>query len=190
MSGGKVSTSDVTEQREATKSLTPLAYLLPLRLTVGWDWLDAGLRKLMLAPAKVNPSSSSFVLNKFVSFLPHAGPFTFLLKYFLENPSVGGTFLVTYAVAEVIVGVFLITGLLSRLAGFGSVVMAAALMPAYWLGSTCEDEWQIGILLVASSVVLMLMASGRKFGLDSYLFVKFGDRPISSLPVLRWIKFW
>lgn len=182
--------SSLAEERQAVKGQAPLAYLLPLRLTVGWDWLDAGLRKLVLAPAKVNPASASFVLNKFVSFLPHAGPFTLLLKYFLENPSIGGTFLVTYAVAEVIVGVFLITGFLSRLAGFGGLVMAAALMPAYWLGSTCEDEWQIGILLVASGAVLALMASGRKFGLDSYLYARFGDRPVSSLPVLRWIKFW
>lgn len=175
---------------DVQKKLTPQAYLLPMRLVVGWDWLDAGLRKLVLAPAKVNPTSPSFVLNKFVAFLPHAGVFAPLLKYFLENPATGGAFLVTYAVVELLVGGFLMLGFMTRLAGFGGAVMAAALAPAFWLGSTCEDEWQIGILLVAAGAVLALTSSGRTFGLDSLLYRKFGDRPLSRLPLLRLIKLW
>jgi thiosulfate dehydrogenase [quinone] large subunit len=175
---------------EVQTKLTPQAYLLPVRLVVGWDWLDAGLRKLVLAPDKVDPSSSSFVLNKFVSFLPHAGVFAPLLKYFLENPGTGGTFLLVYSVAELLVGGLLVLGLMTRLAGFGGAVMAAALAPAFWLGSTCEDEWQIGILLVAAGAVLALTSSGRTFGLDSLLYRRFGDRPISRLPGLRLLKFW
>jgi thiosulfate dehydrogenase [quinone] large subunit len=168
----------------------PTAYLLPLRISVGWMWLDGGLRKLVLAPAKVDPASSSFVLGKFVTFLPHAGPFTQFLKYMLENPSIGSPFLIAYSVLELLVGSFLILGFLTRLAGFGGAVMAASLTPAFWLGSTCEDEWQIGSLLVAGGVVLMLTAAGRKYGVDSYLYRRLGDRGIANLPLLRQIKLW
>ncbi|PSN95841.1 quinol oxidase [Candidatus Marsarchaeota G2 archaeon ECH_B_2] len=176
--------------KDSLGSYVPAAYMLPLRIGVGWMWLDGGLRKLVLAPQKVNPASASFVLGKFVTFLPHSGPFEGFLKFMLENPSLGSPFLIVYSVLELVVGTLLIIGLFTRLAGFGGALMAASLAPAFWLGSTCEDEWQIGSLLVAGGVVLMLSAAGRRYGLDSYLYRRFGDRGVLNTKLLRHIKLW
>ncbi|MEM0120371.1 MAG: TQO small subunit DoxD [Thermoprotei archaeon] len=176
--------------KESARAYVPAAYLLPLRVGVGWMWLDGGLRKLVLAPQKVNPASASFVLGKFVTFIPHSGPFEGFLKYMLENPAIGSPFLIAYSILELLVGTLLIIGLLTRLAGFGGSLMAASLAPAFWLGSTCEDEWQIGSLLVAGGVVLMLSAAGRRYGLDSYLYRKYGDRGLANVWLLKYIKLW
>ena len=165
--------------------------LFPIRFAVAWMWLDGGLRKAVLAPQKLNPNSPSFVLNKVVTFLPHAGIFKPELISFLENPSLGATFLAIFSWFEIIVGLFLLIGFLTRLMSFIAAAMAVSLAPAAWLGSTCEDEWQIFSLLLAGAVTLMLAGAGRYWGVDYFLYKKFGDRGISkTLPILKWIKLW
>ncbi len=170
---------------------TRMEYLWPLRFAAGWMFLDGGLRKAVLKPEKLNPLSASFVGGKLVNFLPHAGPFKPFLLMTLENRVLDVTFLTAFSYLEIVVGLFLILGVLTRLAAFGALLMSAGFAPAYWLGSTCEDEWQIGALLVAGSLVLMLTASGRTWGFDSLLYRRFGDRALSRrLPLLKWIKLW
>ncbi|AWR99063.1 thiosulfate:quinone oxidoreductase large subunit [Metallosphaera hakonensis] len=180
----------------AEKQLNPgnstrMEYLFPIRFAVGWMFLDGGLRKAVLKPAKLDPSSSSFVGGKLVNFLPHAGPFKPFLLMTLENKALDVTFLTLFSYVEIIAGLFLILGLLTRLSAFAALLMSVGFAPAYWLGSTCEDEWQIGSLLTAGSVVLMLTATGRTMGLDALLYRKFGDRALSrKVPILNLIKLW
>jgi len=123
-----------------------------------------------------------------VNFLPHTGPFKPLLLMTLENRTLDATFLTVFSYVELLVGIMIVIGLLTRLASLGALAMSVGFAPAYWLGSTCEDEWQIGALLTAGSVVLMLTAAGRVWGLDHFLYKKFGDRPIANVPILKWIK--
>jgi len=165
--------------------------LFPIRFAVGWMWLDGGLRKALLKPTKLDPNSPSFVLNKVVTFLPHAGVFRPELISFLENPSLGATFLTIFSWFEILVGLFLIIGFLTRLWAFIGSAMAVSLAPAAWLGSTCEDKWQIFSLLLAGGVTLMLAGAGRYWGVDYFLYKKFGDRGIfQNVPILKWIKLW
>ncbi|MCH1771123.1 MULTISPECIES: thiosulfate:quinone oxidoreductase large subunit [Metallosphaera] len=170
---------------------TRMEYLFPIRFAVGWMFLDGGLRKAVLKPAKLDPNSSSFVGGKLVNFLPHAGPFKPFLLMTLENRTLDVTFLTVFSYIEIIAGLFLVIGFLTRLSALAALFMSVGFAPAYWLGSTCEDEWQIGALLTAGSVVLMLTATGRVFGVDSVLYKKFGDRPLSKrIPILNMIKLW
>ncbi|BCU66976.1 quinol oxidase [Sulfolobales archaeon HS-7] len=177
-------------QKNVQANTTRMEYLFPVRFAVGWMFLDGGLRKAVLAPVKLNPNSPSFAGGKLVNFLPHAGPFQGFLLTILENRGLDIAFITTFSYLEIIVGLLLVLGLLTRLSAFGAALMAAGFAPAYWLGSTCEDEWQIGALLVAGAITLMLTASGRTFGLDKFLYEKFGDRGIANVPILKWIKLW
>ncbi len=68
--------------------------------------------------------------------------------------------------------------------------MALSLAPAAWLGSTCEDEWQILSLLLAGAVSIMIAGAGRKYGVDEILYKKYGDRPIINAPLLKYIRLW
>ena len=163
-----------------------MAYTFRCRL----DVFRRGLRKAVLKPEKLDPNSSSFVGGKLVNFLPHAGPFKPFLLMTLENRTLDVTFLTVFSYVELLVGIMIVIGLLTRLAALGALAMSVGFAPAYWLGSTCEDEWQIGALLTAGSVVLMLTAAGRLWGLDHFLYKKFGDRPIANVPILKWIKLW
>ena len=180
----------MSEQKVDQGKMTRMEYLFPVRFAVGWMFFDGGIRKAVLKPEKLDPNSSSFVGGKLVTFLPHAGPFKPFLLMTLENHAMLVTFLTVFSYIEVLAGLFLIIGFLTRLAALGSAAMAVGMAPAYWLGSTCEDEWQIGALLTAGAVTLMLTASGRVWGLDYFLYKKFGDRPIANVPILRWIKLW
>ncbi len=181
--------SGKTQNKDDLENVKTISYL-PLRFAVGWMWLDGGLRKAVLKPAKLDPSSSSFVLNKVVTFLPHAGLFKGPLLSFLQDPSLGATFLTIFSAFEIIVGVALIFGILSRLFGFIAGGMALSLAPAAWLGSTCEDEWQILALLLAGAVSIMIAGAGRKYGVDEILYRKYGDRPIINAPLLKYIRLW
>jgi len=108
----------------------------------------------------------------------------------LENHTFDVTFLTLFSYIEIIAGLFLVIGFLTRLAAFGTGAMAIGMAPAYWLGSTCEDEWRIGALLTAGAIVVMLTGAGRVWGLDYFLYKKFGDRGIANVPILKWIKLW
>ncbi|AKA75135.1 DoxX family membrane protein [Saccharolobus solfataricus] len=177
--------------KQVVDNLTRKEYLFPIRFAVGWMFFDGGIRKAILKPAKLDPNSSSFVGGKLVNFLPHAGPFKDFLLMTLENRTFDVTFLTIFSYVEILVGLFLIIGFLTRLSAFGAAVMAIGMAPAYWLGSTCEDEWQIGSLLTAGAIVLMLTAAGRVWGVDYYLYKKFGDWSLSKkIPLLNLIKFW
>ncbi|MEM3347985.1 MAG: thiosulfate:quinone oxidoreductase large subunit [Metallosphaera sp.] len=181
----------MAEKQLNSGNSTRMEYLFPIRFAVGWMFLDGGLRKAVLKPAKLDPNSSSFVGGKLVNFLPHSGPFKSLLLMTLENRSLDVSFLTAFSYIEIIAGLLLVLGLLTRLAALGSLFMSVGFAPAYWLGSTCEDEWQIGALLTAGSIVLMLTASGRVMGLDKFLYERLGDRPISKkVPILNMIKLW
>jgi thiosulfate dehydrogenase [quinone] large subunit len=174
-----------------TKIVTPTLYTWILRFVVGWDYFDGGLRKIVLAPDKLAVGTPTFVLNKLVSFLPHAGFFKSFLLYALANPSFSVPFIITFSALEMIIGILLIVGFITRLAAFGGALMAVGFQPAFWLGATCEDEWQIGILLFAASLTILLVGAGRTMGLDYFLYKRFGDRGISKkIPILKWIKLW
>src|SRR5690606_9142314 len=71
-----------------------------------------------------------------------------------------------------IVGLFIILGLFTRLMSIGVFFLAMGiLLGSGWLGTTCLDEWQIGVLGVASGFVLFLTGSGA-YSLDNYLMNK------------------
>lgn len=65
----------------------------------------------------------------------------------------------------------LMLGLFTRLMSIGVFALAMGiLLAAGWLGTTCLDEWQIGILGLASGFTLFFTGSSG-YGLD-YVFIK------------------
>lgn len=80
--------------------------------------------------------------------------------------------MVAFTLIEGIVGLFLIFGFATRLASIGTIFLALGiLLGSGWLGTTCLDEWQIGILGIASGIVLFFSGSG-KWSLDNFLIQK------------------
>jgi len=141
---------------------------LALRLVIGWTYFSAFYRRTILAD-KLDPELAGYIGVKFNHFLPNAIGIKPIIQFLVENPELLWWNMVAFTVIEGIVGLFIMLGLFTRLMSVGVFALAMGiLLGSGWIGTTCLDEWQIGILGVASGFVLFLTGSG-KFSLDNYL---------------------
>lgn len=141
----------------------------PIRWVAGFMFLSAFIRRVIQAPVKMDPTSAQYVGGKFADFLPHAIGIQPMLKFLLNNPSMLHFFVVFFTITEAVVGLFLILGFVTRLAGVGSAALSfGILLGSGWLGSTCVDEWQIGAILIATGLAIFLSGSGP-WSIDNWL---------------------
>ncbi|MGC9151461.1 MAG: TQO small subunit DoxD [Microbacter sp.] len=146
-------------------------YVTPVRLILGWQFFSAFLRRIVNDPEKLDPSSAAFMGHAFNHFLPHALFIKPLIAYLIVNPSLLYIFLVAFTIIEGIVGIGLIAGFFTRLSAIGATLLSfGILLGSGWLGSTCVDEWQIGIAGIAMGLVVFLTGSDA-FSID-YLFFR------------------
>lgn len=141
---------------------------LALRLVVGWTYFSAFWRRTVLVD-KLDPEVAGYIGEKFNAFLPHALGIKPIIQYLVENPDVLWINMVIFTIVEGIVGLLIIFGLFTRLMSIGVFGLAMGiLLGSGWIGTTCLDEWQIGVLGIATGFVLFLTGSG-KYSVDNYL---------------------
>lgn len=141
---------------------------LAVRLVIGWTYFSAFWRRTILAD-KLDPEVAGYIGEKFNAFLPHALGIKPIIQYLVENPDVLWINMVIFTIVEGVVGLFIILGLFTRIMSIGVFGLAMGiLLSAGWIGTTCLDEWQIGILGIATGFVLFLTGSGE-YSLDNYL---------------------
>jgi len=146
-------------------------FTLSLRWVIGWTYFSAFWRRLILEN-KLIPEEAGYIGEKFNHFLPNALGIKPIIEYLVSNPDALQISMVVFTIVEAIVGLFLILGLFTRLMSIGVFFLALGiLLGSGWLGTTCLDEWQIGVLGVASGFVLFLTGSGP-YSLDKYLLNK------------------
>ncbi|WP_055448272.1 TQO small subunit DoxD [Lacinutrix mariniflava] len=141
---------------------------LALRLVVGWTYFSAFWRRTTLAN-KLDPEVAGYIGEKFNAFLPNALGIKPIIQYLVENPDALWINMVIFTIVEGIVGLFIMFGLFTRIMSIGVFGLAMGiLLGSGWIGTTCLDEWQIGVLGIATGFVLFLTGSG-KYSLDNYL---------------------
>ena len=141
---------------------------LALRLVVGWTYFSAFWRRTALAD-KLDPEVAGYIGEKFNAFLPNALGIKPIIQYLVENPDVLWINMVIFTIIEGIVGLFIMFGLFTRIMSIGVFGLAMGiLLGSGWIGTTCLDEWQIGVLGIATGFVLFLTGSG-KYSLDNNL---------------------
>src|SRR5690554_27091 len=124
-------------------------FALSLRMVVGWTYFSAFWRRLILAN-KLDPEIPGYIGEKFNHFLPNALGIKPMIEYMVLNPDVLWISMVIFTIVEAIVGLFIIFGLFTRLMSAGVFGLAMGiLLGAGWIGTTCLDEWQIGVLGLA-----------------------------------------
>lgn len=155
---------------------TTQKFLPVLRITLGWMFFSAFVRRVINVPAKLNPQSSAYVGGKIITFLPHAwSPIKGILIWLLENPTLLYDFLIAFTALEAIFGLMMILGLFTRLSGFVLAMLAWGIgLGGGWLGSTCVDEWQITSVEGAAALMFMLTGS-RWLSIDQILYSKYPD---------------
>lgn len=151
-------------------------FLPILRITLGWMYFSAFLRRTVNVPTKLDPNSPAYVGGKLITFLPHAWPpVKGVLIYSLMHPAILYDFLILFTSLEAIFGLFLMLGLLTRLSGLVIAGLAWGIGAAGgWLGSTCVDEWQIAATEGAAAFMFVFTGS-RWLSIDQYLYKKYPD---------------
>ncbi|MCI1682665.1 MAG: DoxX family membrane protein [Bacteroides sp.] len=141
------------------------SFVLALRLVVGWTYFSAFWRRLVLAD-KLDPDTAGYIGEKFNHFLPNALGIKPMIEYLVSNPDILWWAMVAFTLIEALVGLLVMLGLFTRLMGVGVLALATGiLLGSGWLGTTCLDEWQIGILGMATGFALLLTGGGR-YSLD------------------------
>lgn len=146
-------------------------YTLSLRMVIGWTYFSAFWRRLILEN-KLIPDEKGYIGEKFNHFLPNALGIKPIIEYLVTHPDALQRSMMIFTIIEAIVGLLIILGLFTRLMSIGIFSLALGiLLGSGWLGTTCLDEWQIGVLGVAGGFVLFLTGSGP-YSLDYYFMKK------------------
>ncbi|MDQ0782573.1 TQO small subunit DoxD [Chryseobacterium sp. W4I1] len=149
-------------------------YTLSFRLVIGWTYFSAFWRRLILEN-KLIPDEAGYIGGKFNHFLPNALGIKTIIEYLVTHPDALQRSMMAFTIIEAVVGLFIILGLFTRLMSIGIFGLAMGiLLGSGWIGTTCLDEWQIGVLGIAGGFVLFLTGSGP-FSLDHY-FIKNNKR--------------
>lgn len=131
-----------------------------LRWVVGWTYFSAFWRRLVLEN-KLDETAAGYVGEKFNHFLPHALGIRPLIEFFVTHPEWLWWKMMIFTLVECVVGLGLLLGLFTRLMSLGvSALALGILLGSGWLGTTCLDEWQIGVLGVAAGVTLFFTGAG------------------------------
>lgn len=135
-------------------------FTLSLRLVAGWTYFSAFWRRVALEN-KLLPDQPGYIGEKFNHFLPNALGIKPLIHYLVTHPDALRTSMIAFTIIEGIVGLLLMLGLLSRLMSIGVFLLAMGiLLGSGWIGTTCLDEWQIGVLGLAAGFSLFLSGGG------------------------------
>ena len=186
MNDTAVKPADRSEGAQPVGPLAIFAALLPIRFIQGFIFWGGGSRRFIYAPGKLDPSSPHWMANKFQSAMPGAILGTshiigWLLQHFVAL-YVG---LIVFSLLELLCGLGLIAGFLTRLCALGSVGFSIILMLMFgWQGATCIDEWTMAACNLAIGATLMLAGSGP-CSLDNLLL---RSRPVlAGAAWFRWI---
>lgn len=169
---GRLGMTTVTDTDAAPRLDSAALVLLPLRLVLGWTYFSAFWRRAVLAN-KLDPDLPGYVGEKFNHFLPHAIGIGPVIEHLLTHQGLLRVVMTVFTLTEAVVGVCILMGLCTRAAAAGVTMLALGiLLGAGWLGTTCVDEWQIGILGVAGGLALAAAGGGR-YSLDHVLAQRF-----------------
>lgn len=156
---------------------------IALRWVAGWTYFSAFWRRLILEN-KLNPEEAGYIGEKFNHFLPHALGIKPMIEYLVSNPDSLWWAMAIFTIVEGVVGLVFMLGLFTRLASIGVFSLAMGiLLGSGWIGTTCLDEWQIGVLGVAAGFSIFFTGGG-KYSLDEYLTRK--NKPFTNT---KWFKF-
>lgn len=169
-------------------------FTLSMRWVIGWTYFSAFWRRLII-DNKLIPDEAGYIGEKFNHFLPNALGIKPIIEYLVSNPEALQFSMILFTIVEAIVGLFIIFGLFTRLMSIGVFFLATGiLLGSGWIGTTCLDEWQIGVLGISIGFTLFLTGSGA-YSMDNYLinkqyaftnkkwfsFLGSGNLPIKSL---------
>src|SRR5260221_4526133 len=162
LEGTAAATNEAAQGSKADTLRIAALALLSIRFIQGFIYWGGGSRRFIYAPAKLDPHAASWMANKFQSAMPGALLGTdHILAFLLHHFALLYASLIIFSAGELIAGVFLMTGFLTRAAALASIGFSIVLMLMFgWQGATCIDEWTMAASNVAMGAALMLIGGG------------------------------
>jgi thiosulfate dehydrogenase [quinone] large subunit len=176
----------VQRSKADTQRVAALA-LLSIRFIQGFIYWGGGSRRFIYAPVKLDPNAASWMANKFQSAMPGALLGTgHIIAFLLQHFYLLYASLILFSAAELITGLCLMAGLLTRAAALISIGLSVLLMLMFgWQGATCIDEWTMAACNLAIGATLALGGSSA-FSLDNALLAR---RPVlAECGWFRWMS--
>jgi len=129
-------------------------------IAMGFVFLMGGWRRFVNVPAKHDIDTPASLASKLVEAAP-GSPIEPIIHWVMSHPWVTEWSIYGMSTAEVVVGVGLILGLLTRVAAAGSALLNVAMMLIFgWMGYECLDEWTMAALGFAISISVMIYGTG------------------------------
>jgi thiosulfate dehydrogenase [quinone] large subunit len=150
--------------------------VLLLRLFLAYEWLNSGAGKI--ESILVDPNAYFGGLSKVFGVVwAKTNPYPFMTN-FLTNTAApnASTFVTLIAITEVLVGLSLLLGLLTRVGALGGIVMN--LIFYFAAGHTSPSTAGINLIMVGAQLAMIIAPGGRVFGLDAILRRKFASVPL------------
>src|SRR5882757_5273396 len=185
--GTAAASNEAAQRGKADTLRTAALALLSIRFIQGFIYWGGGSRRFIYAPAKLDPDAANWMANKFQSAMPGALLGTdHIIAFLLHHFYLLYVSLILFSAAELITGLCLMAGLLTRAAALASIGLSVVLMLMFgWQGATCIDEWTMAACNLAIGATLMLGGSGA-FSLDNALLAR---RPaLARRPWFRWLS--
>src|ERR1700737_563554 len=160
---GTPAASDPAAQRNKADALRIAALgLLSIRFIQGFIYWGGGSRRFIYAPAKLDPNAANWMANKFQSAMPGALLGTDrVIAFLLHHFDLLYASLILFSAVELITGLFLMTGFLTRAAALVSIGLSVVLMLMFgWQGATCIDEWPMAACNLPRGATLVLGGRG------------------------------
>jgi len=137
-------------------------------ITMGFIFFMGGWRRFVNIPLKHDIESGKSLAGKLVQAAP-GSPIEDVIHWVLYNPAVAEFSIYFMSVAEVVVGIGLMFGVITRLAGVGSALLNVAMMLIFgWMGYECLDEYTMSALGFAISICAIIHGAGN-YSVDSKL---------------------
>jgi uncharacterized membrane protein YphA (DoxX/SURF4 family) len=173
LDGTAAATNSAVRRSKADTLRVAAVALLSIRFIQGFVYWGGGSRRFIYAPAKLDPNAASWMANKFQSAMPGALLGTdHIIAFLLQHFYLLYVSLILFSAAELVTGLCLMTGLLTRAAALISIGLSVVLMLMFgWQGATCIDEWTMAACNLAIGATLMLAGSSA-FSLDNALLAR------------------
>jgi thiosulfate dehydrogenase [quinone] large subunit len=160
---------------QVTLTNAALSVLL-IRLFLAYEWLNSGTDKIqsILSDPNIYFGAMSKV---FGAVWAKSNPYPFMESLLTNTAAPNAAAVVTMiAVVEVLVGISLLLGVLTRVGSVGGILMNVIFYLA--AGHTSPSTAGINLVMIGAQLGMMIAPGGRVLGLDAILHRKFAKVPL------------